>query len=218
MSLPFLVLTPDQRTDAWRQARAGRLTGSRAGDMLAVTKKGEEAARRRDLRLQLVLERITGAPQEAGFVSADMQRGTELESEAFSQYEALTGNLVRRVGFLAHTDLLTGTSPDGVVGAYEGLVELKCPKSTTHLAYLRSGQVADDYVKQCQHALWITGAAWCDFVSYDPRFPDNLRLRMTRITMTDADRKAYELLVRMFLGEVDREFEAVLKLASEVAA
>lgn len=209
----FRVVTTDQRTDAWRAARVGHLTGSRASDMLATIKKGE-AAGRRNLRVQLVLERLTGQPQEDGFQSKDMQRGTEMEAEAFAAYEALTGNLTRRAGFLAHHELLAGCSIDGEVNNYTGIIELKVPKSATHLDYLRSREVPGDYLKQVQHNLWITDAQWCDFISYDPRFPESLRLLITRVTMDEAQRKSYELLVRMFLTEVEKELDEVKAMAS----
>jgi hypothetical protein len=150
--------------------------------------------------------------QEDGYISKDMQRGTDMEAEAFAAYEAETGNLARRVGFLAHPTLMAGCSADAEVDHFAGIVELKCPKSATHLEYLRMG-VPGDYLKQCQHNLWITGAAWCDFVSFDPRFPPALRLKIVRLTMNETDRTAYELLVRLFLNEVDREYAEVEAMA-----
>ena len=216
--MSFVVATTDQRSDAWRTARLGRLTGSCAADMLATLKGGKEAAGRRNLRIRLVLERLTGEPQEDGYQSKDMTRGIEVEGDAFAAYEALTGHLARRVGFLAHPELMAGCSPDAEVGGFQGIVELKCPKSATHLGYLRSRDVPDEYLKQCQHNLWITGAPWCDFVSFDPRFPPALRLLITRVTLSDAERKAYELLVRMFLAEVDREYAEVAEMATVGAA
>ncbi len=213
----FRVVTTDQRTDAWRQARVGMLTGSVAGDMLAKIKTGEAAARR-DLRLRLVCERLTGQSQEDAFVSKDMQRGIDKEAEAFAAYEALTSEIARPVGFLAHPDLRAGCSPDGQIGQFRGILELKCPKSATHLRYLRARAVPADYLPQVQHNLWITGAAWCDFVSYDDRFPSALRLCVFRVERDDAAMKAYELLVRMFLAEVDKEFEAVSALAIHAGA
>lgn len=214
--MSFLTLTTEQRTDAWHTARLGRLTGSCAADMLAKVKDPKaEAAGRRNLRVRLVLERLTGASQEDIYVSKDMQRGADMEAEAFAAYEVETGHLARKVGFLAHPTLMAGCSPDAEVDRFTGILELKCPKSATHLDYLRSG-IPGEYLKQCQHNLWITGAAWCDFVSFDPRFPSPLRLKISRITMTDAERTAYELLVRMFLAEVDREFADVEGMAAGV--
>jgi len=206
------VYLPDaQRSPAWVAARLGRLTGSSAGDMLAEVKtKGGEAAARRNLRVRLVLERLTGVSQDEGYQSRDMTRGVELEPAALAAYEIATGALVRRVGFLQHHTLLTGCSLDGLV-AGGGIVEIKCPRSANHLAYLR-GDVPVEYRRQCQHNLWLTEAAWCDFVSYDPRFPAPLQLTIRRLTLSDAERRAYELAVRLFLTEVDRELEDVRAL------
>jgi len=211
--MAFQILTTEQRTDAWRQARCGRLCGSRAADMMAKIQKGEAAARR-DLRLQLVVERLTGVSQEDGYVNAEMQRGIDKEAEAFAAYEAASGQLVRRTGFLAHQTLLTGCSPDGLVGNVTGLLELKCPKSATHLRYLRAGKVPSDYLPQIMHGLWITGAEWADFCSFDDRFPTPLRLFIARVKASEVDLAAYELLVTLFLDEVDKETGDVAKLAN----
>ncbi len=210
---PFTIATPDQRTPAWYAARVGKLTASRACDMLATIKTGEAAARR-DLRLQIVCERLTGLSQDNGFVNAEMQRGIDKEADARAAYEAATGHLVQPCGFLQHPDLATGGSPDGEIAGYTGLVEIKCPKSATHLAYLRTHAVPKDYLAQIQHQIWLTGAAWCDFVSFDDRFPEALRLVVVRVYREQVDLKAYELLVRMFLAEVDREYAAVAELAT----
>ncbi len=214
--MAFEILTTDQRTDAWRQARVGKLTASRAGDMLATIKTGEAAARR-DLRLQIVCERLTGQSQDDVFINKEMQRGIDREADARAAYEAATGLLVQPVGFIAHPELPTGASPDGEIGNFTGLVELKCPKSSTHLSYLRSRTVPKDYLAQIQHQLWLTGAQWCDFASFDDRFPPALQLFITRVTRDQVDLKAYELLVRMFLAEVDREYESVAQLAQMAA-
>jgi len=206
------VLTMAQRTPEWHAARLGRLTGSCANDMLAKGKGSAESAARRNLRVRLMLERVTGQPQEDVYVSKDMQRGIELEEAAFREYEAETGTLARRSGFLAHPTLMAGCSLDGEVDHYQGIIELKVPKSATHLEYLR-GEVPLEYLRQCQHNLWMSEAEWCDFVSYDPRFPYGLRLKITRITMDETQRKAYELMVRLFLREVDQEVAEVEAMA-----
>ena len=211
------TLPTDQRTPEWYQARLGMFTASRAADMLATIKSGEAAARR-DLRTQLVLERITGQSQENGYINADMQRGTEKEPDALAAYEALTGNLARGVGFLAHDVLKAGCSPDGEIGGFVGLLELKCPKSATHLGYLKAKTVPKDYHAQMVHALWITGAQWCDFVSFDDRFPEPLQVFHVRVQRNEAEIASYELMARQFLAEIDQEVDELAKLAGLVAA
>jgi hypothetical protein len=212
----MIVLCPDQRVEAWYRARLGRLTGSCAGEMLARIKTGEAAARR-DLRLRLVCERLTQQSQEDAYVSKEMQRGIDLERAAFAAYEGRTGNLVERVGFLGHDALLAGCSPDGRIGNYTGIVELKVPKSATHLKYIRGNKAPAEYVPQIVHNLWITSAQWCDFVSFDDRFPGPLRLFIVRVARVQSEIDSYELMARTFLNEVDAEVEAVRSLA-QVAA
>lgn len=210
------ILCTDQQSEAWYQARLGRVTSSRVADMLAKLKNGGEAAGRRNLRVQLVLERLTQQSQESGYVSVDMQYGKDREADAFAAYEALTGEVVTRTGFIAHDSLMAGCSPDGVLGKFDGLIELKCCKSATHLEYLKTRVVPDEYQKQIWHQLWITGAAWCDFVSFDDRFPEALQLGVDRIYAKDIDLKAHELNVTFFLAEVDREYAEVLRLQRPV--
>ncbi len=207
----FTVIDADQRSPEWFTARLGRLTGSRASDMLATIKTGEAAARR-DLRTQLVVERLTQTIQEDGFINAAMQRGVELEPAAFAAYEALTGNVAQRTGFLAHDTLAIGCSLDGHVGDFEGITEFKCPKSATHLRYLRSGGVPSDYMPQMIHNLWVSGAQWCDFLSYDDRFPLKLQTFLVRLERDDKAIAEYRDKALTFLQEVDREVLAVRTL------
>lgn len=204
----FTVIDAEQRSEDWFMARLGRLTGSRAADMLATIKSGEAAARR-DLRVQLVCERLTQTLQEDPFINAAMQRGIDCEPLAFAAYESLTGQMATRTGFLAHNTLPVGCSLDGHVGAFEGLVEVKCPKSATHLSYLRAGKVPAAYVPQITHNLWVTGAAWCDFLSFDDRFPPHLQTFLVRHQRNEQEIAAYALAAALFLNEVSEEVEAV---------
>lgn len=216
-----IILDVEQRTDAWHLARVGRLCGSRAKDMLATIKSGGEAAGRRNLRAQLLLERITGKPQEKGFVSAAMQDGIAREMDACGLYEALTGELLTPVGFVQHPELMAGCSPDGCIfdgDRIVGIIEAKSPIPATHLDYLTTGKVPGDYYKQCLHNLWITDAEWCDWFSYQPDFPDPIRVKLVRIVRNQTEMDAYELNARAFLREVDAEVEKVRKLLAEQAA
>jgi hypothetical protein len=212
----FHIVTADQRSPEWKQARCGRLTASRAKDMLATIKSGEAAARR-DLRLQLVLERITGEPQEDGYVSADMQRGTDLEPRALEAYKALTGRDVEACGFVAHNSLMVGCSPDGVLDDFAGIVELKVPKSATHYGYLRNGGIPPEHRAQITHALWVTGAQYCDFLSYDPRFPEGMRTFYVRVPRDETVISVYEQQATAFLAEVEREERVMQTLRSPAA-
>lgn len=210
------ILTTEQRTADWYQARVGFLCASRAADMLATIKSGEAAARR-DLRLQIVVERLTNQSQDDTYVNAAMQRGIDKEADALGAYEVASGNLVSTTGFLAHDELMAGCSPDGLIGDTGGL-ELKCPKSATHLSYLRSGRVPSLYLAQITQSLLVTGREWWDFASFDDRFPEPLQLFCVRVNRADVDMKAYELAARLFLNEVQAECDAVAEMARKAAA
>lgn len=208
---PFTVVHAEQRSPDWFLARLGRLTGSRAADMLATIKSGEAAARR-DLRTQLVVERLTQTLQEDAYINASMQRGIDCEPLAFAAYEARTGLVAVRTGFLAHDTLAIGCSLDGHVGDFEGLLEVKCPKPATHLRYLRAGVVPADYLPQITHNLWVTGAQWCDFLSFDDRFPPALQTFLVRVERDEQAIGAYRDKALAFLDEVATEVAAVRTL------
>ena len=210
------IHTTEQGTDEWKALRLGRVTGSRAKDVLASIKSGEAAARR-DYRIELVTERLTGQPLDDGFVSKDMQRGTDLEPEAFAAYEAETGVLDRRTGFIEVDNLMVGCSLDGDVDNLTGLIEIKCPKMATHYRYLSNQNAPAEHRAQMLHNVWVTGAAWCEFVSYDPRFPEGLRLVIRRVTFTAEDIAAYSDAVTAFLAEVDRDELAARQMMKAVA-
>jgi hypothetical protein len=204
----FTICEAEQRSPEWFAARLGRLTGSRAADMLATIKTGEAAARR-DYRMQLVCERLTGQLQEDGYVNAAIQRGIDCEPIARDLCERQTGCFIQSTGFLAHTEHMAGCSLDGHVGDFEGIVELKCPKSATHLRYLRDGSVPKEHLPQILHNLWISGAAWCDFVSFDDRFPPPLQLFRVRVERDEKEIAGYVSKALAFLEEVELETRAV---------
>lgn len=214
MSGHFTVVSAPQRSAEWFTARLGRVTGSCAAAMMANGRsKGVESVQRRDLRLRLALERITGQSQDEDYQSRHMLHGVETEPEAFAAYEALTGDIVQRSGFLSHNILMAGCSLDGHVGDFSGILEIKCPKSATHYQYLRGGVLPVDYQWQVIHNLFITNASYCDFVSYDRGFPPELQVFRVRVALEDFDIPAYHLALRLFLSEIEKEVESVLELA-----
>lgn len=214
--MSFTVLHHEQRSPEWFAARLGRLTGSCAGEMLATIKSGEAAARR-DLRMRLVCERLTGQPQEDGYMNDAMRRGVELEPLARAAYEARTGEFVTETGFLSHDSLMVGCSLDGHLGDFHTLVSLKCPKSSTHLAYIRGGVFPSTYVPQMLHELWITGAQAYDFMSFDDRFPAELQTFYIRVQRDDSAIAEYEKKALAFLAEIDREVEAIRTISNPSA-
>lgn len=194
------------------------LTSSTADDMLSQSRdKKKESTSRRNLRVRLALERVIGRSLESRYQSAAMQQGVEREADACGLYEALTGRVVNTVGFVAHDSLMTGCSPDGYVDDWQGLVECKSPTPAVHWEYLRTGRIPTDYLHQIWHQLFVTGAQWVDWLSYSCDFPERLQIKLVRVNRDDVDLKAYELLLRQFLREVDAEAEYIKALAEAVA-
>lgn len=209
------VIDCEQKSPEWYAARAGRLTGSCAADMMRKIKSGE-AASRRNLRVKLCLERITGRSLEEDFQSDDMANGIEREPTALGRYEAESGEILERVGFLSAEGIMAGCSLDAFVAGRVGIVETKCPKAATHLDYLRTRTVPADYYWQCLHNVWVSGARWCDFISYSPDFPEDLQYLCVRITPTMQELVAYEAEAMKFLAEVTvdiNEINAMRKAA-----
>jgi hypothetical protein len=164
--------------------------------------------------MQLVLERLTGRAQESGYVSPAMQQGAEREGDARGLYEAMTGQLLTETGFIEHDTLAAGCSLDGHIGDFEGIIEVKSPLAATHFEYLKTGVIPTDYQKQIVHGLWITGAQWCDWLSYQPDFPEPLQVRLVRVERDAAAIAAYNDKVQAFLAEVDRELETLATMVN----
>lgn len=208
----MIVHAVEQRSPEWHALRCGRVTGSCAEAILKVRQRGTgELAIRRELRERLIVERLTGIPtDDLPYKGKDLQHGIDCEPEALNAYEAATGEIVTRVGFVSHDTLMAGCSPDGYIGNWAGIIEIKCPSSSTHLDYRKADVIPEDYRPQLIHSLWITGAPWVDFVSYDPRFQDPaLQLFTKRLTREGIDFTAYELAVTLFLSEVDKDVAAL---------
>lgn len=159
---PMKIIDCIQGTEEWHLARLGKATASHFSDCVA----GGQGKTRKTYMLQLLAERLTGEPTE-GFSNAAMQHGTDTEPLAREYYEQVNGCTVDQVGFIER-DEWVGASPDGLIGD-KGLVEIKCPNSTTHIRYIMDGKVPTTYRKQIQGQLWVCEREWCDFVSYDPR-------------------------------------------------
>ena len=217
MSRRFSVVECDQRTPEWFAARLGRLTGSVAGDMLANGKGNAEAVSRRNLRVQLALERVTGRPVGGPvFVTQAMQDGIDREAEARAEFEAATGELVYQTGFLQHVDHLAGASLDGHMGDFDMLVSIKCRQPAAHLEFLKSKAIPADALAQIQHELWLTGARRHFYVNFNPDFPPALRLSWVELDAAKLDIEAYEASALAFLSEVAKEAEAIAALSANI--
>ena len=197
----------EQGSDAWLLARCGKVTASRVAHIVAKTKSGVAASRVNYLA-ELVAERLTGRPAER-FSNAAMQWGTTTEPDARAAYSFYTGADVKTVGLVQHPGIpMSAASPDGLVGD-DGLVEIKCPNTATHIETLLGGAVPGNYRTQIQWQLACTGRQWCDFVSFDPRLPEHLRLFIRRIERDDTTIRDLDREVRIFLADLNATIAAL---------
>jgi putative phage-type endonuclease len=189
----------EQRTEEWFSARLGKVTASRVADVLAKIKSGESASRK-NYKMELVVQRLTGKAGES-FTNAAMEWGTEQEPFARMAYEAHTGTFVKEEGFVDHPTIEGfGCSPDGIVG--DGLIEIKCPNTANHIETVLENKAPSKYIPQMQCQMACTGAKWCDFVSFDPRVPEDLQLFVVRVERDQEYIDSMEVEVKQFLSEV----------------
>lgn len=203
-----------QGSPEWFAARLGKATASKIADIIAKTKSGP-AASRATYQGQLVAERLSQQAAES-FSNAAMQWGTDQEPNARAAYAFLhASGPVVEVGFVDHpTVAMSGASPDGLVGD-DGLVEIKCPNTATHIATLKGRAVPGKYLTQIQWQLACTRRKWCDFVSYDPRLPDELQLYVERVHRDDDMIRELEAEVAAFLADVDADVAALEAIRQE---
>ena len=197
----------EQGTPEWHELRRGKVTASRVADILAKTKTGPSASRQNYL-IELALQRITKTIQSS-YTNDAMAWGTATEPQARVAYEVATHNFVDQVPFIDHPTISGfGCSPDGLVGA-DGLLEIKCPNSATHWEYFKAKEPPKKYFIQMQAQMAVTGAKWCDFVSFDPRMPERSQLLIVNVP------RDYEFInymnaeIQQFLSEVETEVKLI---------
>lgn len=201
-----IIDNSEQGSDAWHVARLGMATASRFTDVLAKTRSGYSTSRK-NYAVELALEQITGNRQEF-FKTTAVLWGTETEPVARLEYELITGNEVEETGFWKHDILPIGASPDGLVNK-DGLLEIKCPNSATHLETLISGKVPRQYIAQVQGQLLITERDWADFVSYDPRMPENAKIKIIHVERDEEFIKELIYELEEFVKEVDEQVQFI---------
>jgi putative phage-type endonuclease len=207
----------EQRTPEWKAARVGKVTASRVADIVARTKKGEYTAARRNYLAQLLTERLTGTWSDV-YVSPEMRWGTQQEPFARRHYAFERDALIAQVGLIDHPRIaMAAASPDGLVED-DGLVEIKCPLTATHLQTLQSGAVPEECLPQIAWQMSATGRQWCDFVSYDPRLPMDMRMFVRRVEREETTIAALESEVIVFLAELDATIMAAREAAERAIA
>jgi exodeoxyribonuclease (lambda-induced) len=213
MNRAFTIIEAEQRSSEWFAARLGRVTGSKAACVLM----GDKTTGRADYVLQLALERLTGVAEAPGYVSAEMQRGVDREPLARMQAEA-SGVFIRETGFLSHNTLMIGASLDGDSDDFRCIWEFKCPKSTTHIKYLKSAGalLVADYQAQLTHNVFVTGAERAIAGSFDDRLPAGLEWVQREVRAADLPLAEYEKALTKFLADV-AAMEADLRAMKEAA-
>lgn len=207
----------EQGSEDWLRARLGKLTASRVADMMARTKSGYGASRK-NYAAELIAQRLTGEIPQT-FTNAAMQWGTDHEPEARMLYEMMYDVEVEEVGLVPHPSIeMAAASPDGLVPV-DGLIEIKCPNTSTHIETLLNESAPGKYIYQMQFQMRCTGRAWCDYVSYDPRMPAEMQLYVQRVERDDAMIADIEAEAEVFLAEIDETVKALRdKYAIEEAA
>jgi hypothetical protein len=228
-----------QDTSEWVKARVGLVTASRLGDVMAITlpkkalcvvdpetgeilevlgmtvremvyEPGRPKAERANYMRELLAERRTGFAMDH-YVSQAMQWGRDYEQDGKDAYEVLTGNLIEPCGFMLHPEMYKfGATPDGLLPG-GGCFELKCPTSTTHLDYLMQGVVPPEYKPQMIGEMLCHQRRWCEFASFDPRFPEPQHLFIRRYEPTQAEFDEVEEAIRSFLREFDAAWERLVQ-------
>jgi len=202
------VIECNQGSTEWIAARLGMVSASRIADMMAQTKSGWGASRA-NYAAELIAERLTGTAPDR-FVSSAMMHGTETEPQARLAYEIMQGAEVVQVGLVLHPTIdMACASPDGLVGD-DGLVEIKCPLTATHINTLLTETIDGKYVKQMQWQMACTGRQYCDFVSYDSRLPAEMQMFVRRIERDPVMIAELEQETRVFLAEIDATIARLL--------
>lgn len=206
----------EQGGEEWLRARCGLVTASRVADVVAKTKSGWGASRA-NYMAELIAERLTGEPATR-FTNAAMQWGTDTEPQARAAYEFFHDVTVVEVGLVKHPTITqSAASPDGLVGD-DGLVELKCPQTATHIETLLAGKIPAKYDTQMQWQMACTGRQWCDFVSFDPRLPGDLSMFCRRVERDDERIGELESDVLEFLADLGQKLEQLQALQGQEAA
>lgn len=190
----------EQRSDEWFAARLGKVTASKVSDVMS------KGAGRETYMIKLIAEFLTNS-RGASFTNTAMEWGITTEPYARQAYKALNNVWVEEMGFAPHPTIeRAGASPDGLVGD-DGLIEIKCPNTETHLDTLIDKTVPKKYINQMQFQMACTGRKWCDFVSFDNRLPEDLQIFVLRVERDDKHIADMEAAINKFLAEMQEKID-----------
>lgn len=204
---PFVIVNTEQRSPDWFAARIGRVTGSRAAAVWSKTAKGARTADWQKYMDSLLAETLTMLSDDDVYVTREMQRGIDLEPTARAAVATAIGCEIRETGFLAHNHMRIGSSLDGDIDDFRAVVELKCPKTTTHIGYLEANELPDTYMGQLLHNLYVSQAETLVFASFDNRLPAHLQLFVKEVHAKDMPLEEYERDLKEFLTGLSARVE-----------
>ncbi len=159
------ILTCEQGTDEWYEARLGIPTASEFATVLA---KGEGKTRKRYMR-KLAAERVLGQPHET-YSNHHFERGKVMEPEARDLYAFAHEVECVQVGFIRDEEKRAGCSPDSLIGE-EGMLEIKTTLPELLIELIEADKFPSTHVAQCQGNLWVSGREWIDLIVYWPGMP-----------------------------------------------
>jgi len=199
-----IITDLEQGSDEWLDLRMGKLTASKFKDVLAKGRGNAPGKTRQSYMYQLAAEILTGEREE-GFTNKYMEWGNEWEPAARAAYQLKHGVDVQEVAFIEYSDRI-GVSPDGLIGEV-GLIEIKCPKTTTQIDWFLKGKVPPEHYAQIQGQIWVSGREWCDFVSYDPRIVGESGYFEVRVPRDDEYIELLKDECAIFIGELEQLLE-----------
>jgi len=210
----------EQGSPEWKQARAGKVTASRAKDARDRLKSGAASGKQIAYACQVALERVSHQPADATFENWQMREGHVQEPIARAAYERHTGNLVDEVGAFATDDDLFLYSPDGLIDD-DGLLEVKTLFSPERIMTIVGNGDTSDFEDQCMFGLWLTGRKWIDLVVWVPSLEHMVIKRITRnedaIEALEADLMAFSLLVTQYENTLRTAIQSTTETALEAA-
>jgi putative phage-type endonuclease len=188
-----------QGSPEWFEKRGGMISASRMCQMMA----DGQGITRDKYKYKLAVERLTGKPIMDGFKTEYTERGVELEPQARDYYEFYSGSTITQVPFIYHAETKIGlASPDALVDD-DGLLEIKCPKYSTHIGYLINKKIPRAYLLQIFWQLACTKRKWCDWMSYCPELPANMKALIIRVDRNEGEIQTLEREARKFNNEVN---------------
>jgi len=204
----------EQGSAEWLAFKVGKVGASRIADITARLRSGAPGASRATYLGELISERLTGVTAN-GYSNAAMDWGKACEAQARARYAFENLCTVERVGIVVHPApelLMSLASPDGLVGR-DGLVEIKCPHVTNnHIEVLLGADIPGRYLQQMQWQLACTGRAWCDYVSFDPRMPPPMQIKIIRVERDEQTIGGLEDQVEAFLAEIADKVDELRQL------